>query len=474
MSGKQEREESVWLAVTACTLVALYFLASTLYALVHFDEFASAIPQFLRYVLAPALLGAGFLAVGLLAKPRWSRPVGIYGLSLLAGLFLFEGFLTIRQLSVHFALLGRLDEDQRAVLSDDKDFVRGFTLRQLNLLAGVKGLPETMLSGFPRSTTLLCSPPGQVITYKADRYGFNNPDSVYGASVDLMLLGDSFVEGFCLRPGVDLASRLRQHVPNTVSMGIRGNGPLIELATLGRYGPILKPNHVVMAFFEGNDWENLQRSLNQPWLRIALQPDARFGTPSSAVQTVHKARSVMDEINKEEVTMTDLVARRSFLRNFAALQMTGTSLGLLYPKVSGEIPEFQQTLRRAKKLTESWGGCFYLLYIPRVDRFVGLFPSDPGFSHLEDLVRQAAAAENVHVIHLKTAFRRHPEPARLYAPDAHFSQEGAVLAADTIAHALSTTPSSSAGRSCAPVLVDKSFGPGTNLLGGDEGRKFGG
>ncbi|WP_246225925.1 SGNH/GDSL hydrolase family protein [Chelativorans xinjiangense] len=470
--NKSEREEGGWLAMTACTLVALYFLASTFYALVNFDEFASAIPQFLRYVLTPAALGAGFLAIGLLAKSRWSRPIGVYGLSLLAGLFLFEGFLTIRQVSVHFTSLGRLDADQRAMLARETDFVHGFTLRRLNLLVGVEGLPETMLAGFPGSTTLLCSPPGQVITYEADRYGFNNPDLVYEAPVDLMLLGDSFVEGFCLRPGEDLASRLRQRGPNTVSTGIRGNGPLIELAALGRYGPILKPDHVVMAFFEGNDWENLQQSLKEPWLRAALQPNARFGSPSGAIQTVRKARSAVDEINEKEVTMADIVARKSFLRNFAALQMTGTSLGLLYPKISDKIPEFQQTLQRAKELAESWGGCFHLLYIPRIDRFVGVFPSDAGFDHLQDLVLRAAAAEDVHVIDLKAAFHRHPEPARLYAPDAHFSQEGAVLAADTILDALSATPSSSVGLGCAPILMDKS--PGSTFVGGREGRQFGG
>ncbi|MCT7376923.1 GDSL-type esterase/lipase family protein [Chelativorans salis] len=452
MPGKEEREGGKRLALAACTTVALYFLASTLYALVNLDAFASAKPQFLRYVLAPALVGASFLVIGLLAKPRWSRPIGIYGLSLLIGLFLFEGFLTIRQLSVHFASLGRLDQHQRAILAHEEDFVRGFTLRRLNLLAGVEDLPESMLAGFPGSTTLLCSPPGQAITYKADRYGFNNPNTVYEAPVDLMLLGDSFVEGFCLKSGEDLASRLRQRGPNTVSMGIRGNGPLIELATVGRYGPLLKPAHVVMAFFEGNDWENLERSLNEPWLRAALRANARFGSPEGAAQTVDKARSVMEQINKDDVTMADLVARRSFLRNFAALQMTGTSLGLLYPKISVEIPEFQQALRRARELTESWGGCFSLLYIPRVDRFVGVFPSDAGFDQLLDLVLDAAAAERVPVIDLNTAFHRQPQPARMYAPDAHFSREGTVLAAETILRSLATHRSSS-GERCARLTI---------------------
>lgn len=471
MSETKESEQGMWFAVAACLAVAFYFLASMFYALTNFDEFASATPQFLRYVLAPALLGLLFLATGLFAKPRWSRPIGVYGLSLLVGLFLFEGFLTFRQLSVHFASLGRLDEDQRAMLAGQEEFVRGFTLRSLNKRAGVDGLPETMLAGFPGSTTLLCSPPGQVITYEADRYGFNNPDSVYKTPVDLMLLGDSFVEGFCLKPGEDLASRLRQRGPNTVSMGIRGNGPLIELATLGRYGPLLRPPHVVMAFFEGNDWENLEHSLNEPWLRATLRPNATFGSPAGATQTVHKARAVMEEINQDDVTVADLMEQRSFLRNFAALQMTGTSLGLLYPKISEEIPEFQQALRRARELTESWGGCFSLLYIPRIDRFVGLFPSDAGFDQLRHLVLAAAAAAQVPVIDLNTVFRMQAEPARMYAPDAHFSRQGAIVAAETILRSLSVRHVSSNGRACAPLASDKTTARSTEK---DNRAGFGG
>ncbi|MFC6487594.1 GDSL-type esterase/lipase family protein [Nitratireductor sp. GCM10026969] len=448
MPETEDHQGKSRLSFAACMLVAFYLLGSTLYALLHFDHYASATPQFLRYVLVPGLLGMGILAIALFARPRWTRPVGIYSVSLLAGLFLFEGFLTARQLSVHFTMLGRLDEDQRAMLSHEDDFIRGFTLRRLNILAGVDSLPETMLAGFPGSTTLLCTPPGQVITYKADRYGFNNPNTVYDAPIDVLLLGDSFVEGFCLKPGDDLASQLRRRGPNTVSMGIRGNGPLIELATLGRYGPLLRPRNVVMAFFEGNDWENLEYSLMQPWLRAALRPNARFGAPSGATETVDKARAILERIDEDEVTMADLVAQKSFLRNFAALQMTGTSLGLLYPKISGDIPEFRQTLRRAREIAESWGGCFSLMYIPRIDRYVGLFPSDAAFDDLRAKVLDAAALEGIDVIDLSPVLRNHPTPAQMYAPDAHFSRAGAMLAAETIARSLEAGQSLRKSRGC--------------------------
>ena len=431
--GRPTRLNARHIGLITCGLVAAYFLSSVAYALIKFNDFAAAEPQFVRYVVVPALIGLGMLAVGIFAKPRWAEQVGICGVSLLCALFLFEGLLTFHQLPVLFGNLGQMDKEQKAVFQGEGDVVRGFTLRQLNDLTKVQNLPDVMLSGFPASTVLLCSPPGQIITYLADRYGFNNPNSAYDAPIDVALIGDSFVEGFCLPPGQELTSQLRSRGLNTVGLGIRGNGPLFELATLGRYGPLLRPKHVVWSFFEGNDWENLEAELNAPYLRPSLQKEAEYGNSTSADGTRGKARPLMKDISNKPVTTAELLARTAVLRNFAALQMTSTSLGLLYPKVSSAIPEFRLAMQRAKELTESWGGQFSLLYVPRVDRFLGLVPSDAGFDQLRDIVLAEVKAEGIDVIDLREAFRDYPDAADLYAPDAHFSRTGATAAARVIA-----------------------------------------
>src|SRR3546814_4332558 len=126
---------------------------------------------------------------------------------------------------------------------------------------------------------------GKPIFYDADRFGFNNPDVDYQRAAEILVLGDSFVEGICLEPGKDLAGQLRRQSPGTIGIGSRGSGPLFELAMLGRYGPHLRPKSVVMAFFEGNDWENLDDELKQPYLRQALARAARFGSPTLPAAT---------------------------------------------------------------------------------------------------------------------------------------------------------------------------------------------
>ena len=41
-----------------------------------------------------------------------------------------------------------------------------------------------------------------------------------------------------------------------------GNGPLINYATLREYGEFLKPKKIFFFFFEGNDYEDLERELS--------------------------------------------------------------------------------------------------------------------------------------------------------------------------------------------------------------------
>lgn len=435
-SSSSDRGRRIGFAL--CSIFALYFLISVAFALLRWDLFASAGPQFVRYVVVPGLIAAVFLLVGLFASGRNATLVGVYGLSVLAGLFLFEGYLTARKVPVILGMLGQLDEDQRDALAGDDDKVRGFTLRSLNRIAGTERLPDAILSGFPHTEVILCSREGEVIEYRADRFGFNNPDEIHDAGpIEVVLLGDSFAEGFCLRPGEDLTARLRAEGLAAASLGIRGNGPTMELATLGRFGPALRPKHVVMAFFEGNDWDNLQKELGDPWLRAALEPDAAFGTAAAGAESARRALAGLRErTNGATVSLADLFRRRETLRNFVALQQTGTLLGLIYPKVPKDIPAYGDVLARTKSIAESWGGGLTLVYIPRVDRFVGALPVDRAFDQLRRKVLAAAADAGVPVIDLREAMRDLPNPAALYGEDAHFSAAGAAFAAKVVAERL--------------------------------------
>ncbi|KSV64361.1 hypothetical protein N182_10615 [Sinorhizobium sp. GL2] len=418
-------------------MLAAYLFLSPIYAIVHFSEYASSTLLLIRYVLVPAALAVVFLAVGFFARPQLAMAAGIYGLSALVGFFLFETLLTLRSVPVRLSMLGQLSHEQSVAIARERDFVGGFTLAQLNRLSGVRDLRNAVLSGFPASQVILCAQPDRVISYRADRFGFNNPDAIYeDGRMDAMLLGDSFVEGFCLPPGEDLVSRLRRNDVLAASAGIRGSGPLTQLAMLGRYGPMFKPHRVFMVFFEGNDWKNLEGELKFPWLRTALEKDADFGTPLTAGEATLRARDAMREFNSRPVGVADLFTRTDVPRNFIALQQTFTLLGLNYPKATRDIPEFGRILQQAKSIAHSWGGSFELVYVPRVDRFMGVVSPRSAYEPLRKRVVEAAASAGVPVIDLLIAFEGRPRPLELYGADGHFSNSGAAFAAEIIARRL--------------------------------------
>ena len=74
-----------------------------------------------------------------------------------------------------------------------------------------------------------------------------------------MLLGDSFTQGSCVQPGEDISSQIRLlNKQNVISLGMSGNGPLLELASLKEYTFIKKPKNILWFYFERNDLEDLK------------------------------------------------------------------------------------------------------------------------------------------------------------------------------------------------------------------------
>jgi hypothetical protein len=229
--------------------------------------------------------------------------------------------------------LGNLGLAYRAEVQAEADRQRqgvlpGAVLKRLNAALAVDDPAEAVLAGgIPYSKTLLCVRDNVPIVYDADRFGFNNPDQVYVRPITVAVFGDSLIEGFCLRPGEDIVSRIRETYPRSLSIAVRGNGPLLELAALGRYGAKLKPRYSIMAFFEGNDWRNFGVELADPWLREALIPGVDFGPHRAWPATLRKAREI--------------------IRARAGREVTKSTPGMSASRFIGAVPSPQPTLAEA-------------------------------------------------------------------------------------------------------------------------------
>ena len=419
-------------ATILCLIPAGYFLLTAIFALAHYGDFASDLPRLLRYVLGPLAIAALLVGCATLLSPDNALTVGISACSILAAVFLFEGYMRWHHLPQRMGLAGIVDGG-----ADPDRFGSAmppaYTIKALNAKLGTETLADAVLAGMPGTEMLLCSRMGVPVTTRTDRYGFRNPQPETAAPVDLMVLGDSFAEGICLDDGQHLVDQMRAGGASILNTATRGAGPLYELAVFGRYGPHFRPRITVLAFFEGNDWENLSVETEQPWLHEALAPGADFGPiEMSAARRAEAARIIAGWWQGTAATLEEYLSRRSYMRNFLALQETASILGLHYPKAAHDNPVFEQILQRMKQIADGWQGRVVVVYIPALDQFGGLFPHGFVSAPLRRNVARAAESAGLDLIDLTPTFRDHPSPLGLYAPDAHLNAEGAALAADRI------------------------------------------
>jgi hypothetical protein len=419
-------------AFLACILPAIYFLGTAAFALLNYGQFASETPQFLRYVLFPGMIGVLFVAAAVIAPARLSMNLGTSMIAVLGGCFAFEALMTVKVVAILLGNFGAGEASALSTANSANGLPPGYTVKRLNRVLGTKELSKAVLSGVPKSKVLLCWRGKEPVFYMADQYGFNNPDNYHGTQIETVVVGDSFIEGMCQSPGQDITSQLRVMRPMSISLGSRGSGPLMQVAMLGRFGKSLRPRHVIFAFFEGNDWENLQEELNLPWLRQALRPNADYGPPTLSNDMRSKTVSILTKVREERMAPFEVLFRTRLIRNFLALNQTMTQLGLAYPKSPPDIPEFVDVLRRIRELAETWGGRITVLYIPQSTRYIGAFPRQFVFDQLRRKVLAATSETGLEVIDMAELFSKQPNPASFYGSDAHFSEQGAAFTAAAI------------------------------------------
>ena len=135
--------------------------------------------------------------------------------------------------------------------NDDKNFVGPENFKKL----------ETSLfpvSGISNLQTIYCNENGYLANYLSDRYGFRNKDEIWDKSeIDFLLLGDSYVHGACVMDKDTISGVLMKSGFNTLNLGISGNGPIVNLASLREYLGKKKFKRIVYFHYGGNDWDDL-------------------------------------------------------------------------------------------------------------------------------------------------------------------------------------------------------------------------
>jgi PAS domain S-box-containing protein len=311
----------------------------------------------------------------------------------------------------------------------------------------VGGTEVIPLAGISDKLTLLCNENGQWITYNSDAHGFNNPDSGIwkSGSVDIVALGDSFPQGYCVPPQKSFIGLIRQRYPKTLNLGIAGDGPLMELAAMREYLENFNAKIVLWFYCEDNDLVELQGERRTQILPRYLK--------SGFKQNLAEQQSDIDDAMMKDIVRQEALERVSEIRRqqphkkaefLESLKLAMLRSKLNMPHVMGpqEIAEvkdmdepnlqiFAQVLREAKRRVTQSNGKMYFVYLPSWARYgkVAL----PEIKH-RGAVLSIVNSLQIPIINIGQVFDRHEDPLSLFPfrQFGHYNEMGHRLVAEEL------------------------------------------
>ncbi len=295
-------------------------------------------------------------------------------------------------------------------------------------------------SGISNSKIVFCKESDSFSMYISDRYGFNNPDSVWDNRADVVVLGDSFVHGACVNSGDDLTSQLRKLGNlNAINLGWSNTGVLRQYASFIEYVQDY-PEYIVWVYYE-NDLDNLETELTNKILRQYLD-NVNF----RQYLTLDHKRKIIDEgilkkhleyMKTDHVIDTRVKSYTNFI-NFLKLYKTRKMILSLFKDFSKVDENFQ--LNKYENLLNK-----YFLLFDRIKNkayknnteilFVYLPTGKYHFSNREKIFKKVKkklkhkmSEENIKFVDIeKEIYDSHLFPLKLYAynsMDFHFNEDG--------------------------------------------------
>ncbi len=355
--------------------------------------------------------------------------------SVVFSLYLFEGYLVInQQISTEFTLKKQLYENQKKQKWDIRTKAQIYqdlkkTNNQIqipvhpNYFLG-KNYPIFPLSGISNSVTINCNENGYYSIYQSDRYGFNNPDSEWdNKKIEYLLVGDSFVHGYCVNRPNDIASHLRNLSKKSVlNLGYGGNGPLIEYAALREYldHDVKK---ILWIYMEGNDLKNLKNERNEIILASYLSNinfTQKLTSKQNEIDNVAKKIIQNELFKKDKKKLKYKFLKFLRLNNTKKIILKGSSeKERLEPVI---FTEFKTILKLSKELAIKNNSKIYFIYLPTYPRYVSPY-DNTNYNLVKNIVKELS----IPFIDIdKEVFKKEQNPLKFFPFEmfGHYNEDG--------------------------------------------------
>lgn len=282
----------------------------------------------------------------------------------------------------------------------------------------------------PNRTIVFCNETGRYMVFRTDRHGFHNPDPLWDGEVDVVLLGDSFVQGACEPDGRDFANLLRADGLSVLNLGMGGNGPQLNLATLIEYAVPMRPKLVVWVHYAGNDLIDMRRHR----LVARLREYVDVGASHDLIHRSDEVERLMEGFfeshgaefaqNAEPDALLPEPGWQSLLR----LPNLRRELGLAgAPRESPDFEYLARTVERAGKIAEEAGIDLAFVVLPSEAQ---LWVQPDGFE--VEKTKEILSAKGAPAFDLTPVFRAAGEEAvyALGADGGHLSANGNRIVAE--------------------------------------------
>ena len=346
------------------------------------------------YILSSLLVFLSFISFFISSKIK--EYLIILGISLVTSLYAFEGYLTFKY--SHYQKIKerkKIYEKRTGNKFDIRPKLEVFEdLKKIEKNVSVKVSPQNFLKNnlkiFPfssvsNSKTVYGNENGYYFIYKSDRYGFNNPDDEWNSrEIEYLLTGDSFVHGANVNRPNDLSSVLRTLSNKSVlNLGYRGNGPLIEYATLREY--LNSKVKKVLWVYSANDIRNLSDEKNEKFLLNYLN-DKNF------IQNLRLKQNEIDNKLKnhleKRIERLKNIDKKSVLKEFLKIYNLRTLIFKKKETSEISLSEFKEILLLAQDLTKKNNSELYFIYLPGYARYVGKDDTIKTYISVKDIVEE--------------------------------------------------------------------------------------
>ena len=229
-------------------------------------------------------------------------------------------------------------------------------------------------AGISNSKTISCNELGYWPIISRDKYGFSNSHNFYNEKIDYLLVGDSFAEGWCVNEENNLQNIFNNNNKKTLSLGISGSGPLLQLATLKEYKKVIQPKQIIMMYYEGNDLKNLDDELNNVFLKKYLNNDFSQGLIYKQKEIDY---NILDFIKKyyiysennvdTDLTYSNIYYRIVKLSNIRLLLNLISSSDIKFKNQKSNtklLLKYEDIIDEFKEIANELNSELYFLYIP--------------------------------------------------------------------------------------------------------------